>query len=444
MARKPAPQEGRVQFSKNSFRLLLTNSMVGVAACVTLYASALGFHSYSKQLTAPPTVSSYAGWVIQKGVDKALGITTPPPLAVQPQPSTPSNQVHQSKESPVKAADAIAAIRRQNLVEAEMKAITEAEESTFVAISVNKEAGKMPSQLAAYLEKTPAVGANVQKKAETMRKQLPSTVDQARESGLIDDFALVEEITGFSITKSMTLSAFESSMGTDPKAGKDVLQVKMPTFLDSLLCYGDSFVKLVRPFRKSVADDVEHILPYIKTKNGSFLFDDEGYRRDHKNQSLHVKGIKKPLLKDKVESLRNDRFVAGMFTAFRLQGIKQKTWAKYQDDPEAMEFLKMLGDGFPRLAHAFGPAGVDRAIRQRNHLAKKGFPNESIREFFKINGEEPTYRACFRFAGVAHETSAIIDELIGQEMVTKKVQRVALNASRIKSHQGAKPPALRL
>lgn len=486
MARKPAPQEGRVQFFKDSFRSLLTNSMVGLATCVTFYASAHGYHQYAQQVTTP-TLSAFAGWVGENAVNKALGVKTPETLACRaavlatmteedrhpldvspkaevPPPSQQEEPQRESKSTPEDVAVQVAAIRNLNFVEAKksIEVSTQTPPSYYsffsqqgsssgaaivAEVQVEEQSSKkkeMPAKLTAYLEENSAVGQAVQENADKMRGQLPLAVDQARESGLIDDFASVEAITGFSLTKLLTLSGFESSMGTDPKAGKDVLQVKMPTFLDGLVRYGDTFVQLVRPFRPALADDVACLLPYIKVKNSAFLFDDAGYRRDHKDKPLQVKGMKKPLLKDKVESLRDDRFVAGMFTALRLKDVKEKTRLKYQDDLKATEFIDTMGDGFSRFAHVFGETGVDRAIKYRNKAAKEGFPNESVRAFFKIDDRELTRNVCFKIAGVTHITSEEIDRLVGQEDAPQKRRVVALNALRKGLYNGAVPPSLKL
>ncbi len=492
MARQPAPQEGRVQFNKDSFRSLLTNSMVGLAACVTLYASAHGYHQYAKQVTTP-TLSAFAGWVVEIGANRVLGVKTPETLAcraavlatmteedrrpvdvseavVEAQPQEQAqpqeNKTPTAEESiPAQVDPAqVDAIRTLNFVEAQRNAtgmplspssyapFSQHAGAPVVAIvaDVNVERAKiekqkMPPKLKAYLEANPSVGKAVREKADKVGEQLPQAIDQARERGLMEAYSLVEAITDFPVKKLLTISFFESELGANPKAGKDVLQVKMPTFLDGLVRYGDTFVQLVRPFRPALADEVACLLPYVKEKNGRFLFDDAGYRRDHQGKPLHVKGMKKPRLEDKAKSFRDDPFVAGMFTALRLKDAQEKIRSRYQDDPKAMEFIDVMGShGFARLVHVFGEAGVNVAIKNRNQPAEKGFPNEGIRNQFKIKDQELTRHVCCRFAGVTHITSEEIDRLVGQEDAPKKSSVVAFNALRKGLHQGAVPPALKL
>ncbi len=466
MARKPAPQEGRVQFSKNSFRSLLTNSMVGLATCVTLYASTQGYRDYAQQVTTP-TLSAFAGWVAEIGANRVLGVKTPETsacrAAVLASMTEEEKQAPTAEDSEEKKAKSITAqvdaIRNLNFVEAQSRAIgtqppsyapfSQHAGASVVAIVADvkverakTEKEEMPAKLKSYLEENPSVGKAVRKKAAKVGAQLPQAIDKARASGLMDDWALIEEITGFSV---VTISFFESDMGTNPKAGKDVLQVKMPTFLDGMVRYGDAFVQLVLPFDPALADEVACLLPYVKEKNGEFLFDDAGYRRDHQGKPLHVKGMKKPRLEDKVKSLRDDPFVAGMFTALRLKDAQEKIRSRYQDDPKAIEFIDVMGShGFARLVHVFGEAGVNVAIKNRNQPAEKGFPNEGIRNQFKIKDQELTRHVFCRFAGVTHITSEEIDRLVGQEDAPKQKSVVALNALRESLYKGAVPPSLKL
>ncbi len=243
-------------------------------------------------------------------------------------------------------------------------------------------------------ENVPAhIEARVQKEVDDWTRWAPKAVHHAVQSGLIEKIKKFGEWTEFPYDVLMSLSLLESTLGANPEAGKDILQVKPDTFFDNLILHGRDLERLLVKHDKNgqALKVLRTVLPFVNrvyhkdTDRFRFVFDDAAYLKKYKKfpviNGKMVSGVEELAIK----RARDNSEIATGLTVLRLKQAVEDVRTEFMADFEATKYINGMASGsIYRLAHAFGPAGLMRMIKHRDSNVTDAFPDKDICGYFGI------------------------------------------------------------